>query len=122
MSKVAKSSIGVNGKGDEEIFRGVEESDDGFMAEFLSCTFIMRFSNMSCCFSRGKWSRRMFEVKGDGTNANSNVGKGGRSVEGRWGSRKEANIDRAFVLEVGRDNMLVFKVNVIWVELVSSEM
>jgi hypothetical protein len=63
MSTVAKSSIGVNGKGDEENFRGVEESNDGFMAEFLLCTFIMHFSTMSCCFFRGKWSRRIFEVK-----------------------------------------------------------
>jgi hypothetical protein len=64
MSKVAKGSIlGVDGKGDEEDFRGVEESNDGFMTDFFSCTFIMCFSNMSCCFFRGKQSRKVFEVK-----------------------------------------------------------
>jgi hypothetical protein len=65
MSKVAKSCIGVDGKGDEEDFRGVEESNDGFVAEFVLCTFIIHFSNMSCCFFMGKQSRRMFEVEGD---------------------------------------------------------
>jgi hypothetical protein len=50
-------------------------------------------------------SRSAFEVKGDRINVNSNVGKGG-GVEGRWGSRKEANIGRVFVLEVGRDNVI----------------
>jgi hypothetical protein len=34
-------------------------------------------------------------------------------VEGRWGSKKEANIGRAFVLEVGRDNVVGFKVEVV---------
>jgi hypothetical protein len=34
-------------------------------------------------------------------------------VEGSWGGRKEVNIGRAFVLEVGRDNVVGFKVDII---------
>jgi hypothetical protein len=36
-----------------------------------------------------------------------------RSVEGRRGSRKEANIDKAFILEAGRDNVVGFKVDIV---------
>jgi hypothetical protein len=46
---------------------------------------------MSCGFFRGKQSRRMFEVKGDSTNVDSNVGIGGRGVKRRWGSREKVN-------------------------------
>jgi hypothetical protein len=48
---------------DEEGFRGVKESNNGFLAELFLCTFIMHFRHMNCCFFRGKQRRRMVEVK-----------------------------------------------------------
>jgi hypothetical protein len=34
-------------------------------------------------------------------------------VDGRWGSRKEANIGRAFILEAGKNNVVGFEVDVV---------
>jgi hypothetical protein len=82
MGKVTKGTIvGVDDKGDEENVGGVKKSNDGFMTEFVLCTFIMCFSNRSGCFFRGKWSRRMFEVKGYCANVNVNISKRRRDVK-----------------------------------------
>jgi hypothetical protein len=58
---------------------------------------------MSCCFFRGKQSRRVFEVKGDSMNVDSNIGKRGYGGEG---SRKDANIGGVFILKVGRGRIM----------------
>jgi hypothetical protein len=77
-NKVAKGSVRINGEGEKEDFRGIEESNNRFMTEFLTSTFIMCFGDMSCSFFKGKWSRRSFEmIKGDCTNVDSNVGDRG---------------------------------------------
>jgi hypothetical protein len=54
----------------------------------------------------------MLRSNGDSTNVDSNVGIGGRGVERRWGSRKKANISRAFILEAGEDDVVGFKVDI----------
>jgi hypothetical protein len=46
----------------------------------------MRFRNVSCSFFKGKRSGRSLEVvKGDCTNVDGNVGKGGRFVKWEGG-------------------------------------
>jgi hypothetical protein len=55
-SKVTEGSIGINGEGEKEDLRGVEESNNRFVEAFLTSTFIMCFKDMSCSFFNGKWS------------------------------------------------------------------
>jgi hypothetical protein len=40
--EIAKGSIGIDGEGDKEDFRGVKESNNRFVTEFFTSTFIMR--------------------------------------------------------------------------------
>jgi hypothetical protein len=56
LSKVTEGSIGINGEGEKEDLRGVEESNNRFVEAFLTSTFIMCFKDMSCSFFNGKWS------------------------------------------------------------------
>lgn len=74
----------------------------------------MRFRNVSCSFFKGKRSGRSLEVvKGDCTNVDGNVGKGGRFVKWEGGGRKDANVCWTFILVAGRNNMVGFEVNII---------